>query len=99
MSIDAQNEMMAELRKSYLKSFPQKLSALSDAFASRDFESLSRLGHQLKGSGQSYGFPEISRLGQEIENAALITECTQLDSILAELENTLKRITESRTSK
>jgi HPt (histidine-containing phosphotransfer) domain-containing protein len=35
-----------------------------------DFETLSRIGHRLKGEGGSYGFEAISDYGAEIERAA-----------------------------
>jgi HPt (histidine-containing phosphotransfer) domain-containing protein len=44
--------------------------AIRAAALSGDFETARSLGHQLKGSGAGYGFPEISRLGAEIEEAA-----------------------------
>jgi HPt (histidine-containing phosphotransfer) domain-containing protein len=94
----SQHDMMNSLRQSYVASFPQKLAAFSDAVETRQFEVLSRLGHQLKGSGTSYGFPELSQLGQAFEDAALIEENTCLKTLIPELEQVMKRIAEQKGS-
>jgi HPt (histidine-containing phosphotransfer) domain-containing protein len=98
MASQREDSMMDDLRQYYIKSFPQKMAALKQASETREFDALSRLGHQLKGSGMSYGFPDISRLGQELEDAALITEGTKVDMILAELEQIVRDLSGKSTS-
>jgi HPt (histidine-containing phosphotransfer) domain-containing protein len=40
------------------------------AIEESDYPAISRLGHQLKGSGTSYGFDEFSEIGSALERAA-----------------------------
>ncbi|MGD0526752.1 MAG: Hpt domain-containing protein [Polyangiaceae bacterium] len=35
-----------------------------------DFETVARLGHNMRGNGISYGFPDISAIGERLETAA-----------------------------
>jgi PAS domain S-box-containing protein len=39
-----------------------------------DFESIRLIGHSMKGSGRSYGFPAISELGARLEDAAQLAD-------------------------
>ena len=84
--------MATLLKEHYLKSFPSKLELLSAAIRENDFESIQRLGHQLRGSGSSYGFPEITAIGSEIEAAGELKQSYQLNILLGSLESTIKRI-------
>ena len=43
-----------------------------------DFKSIQRIGHSMKGTGESFGFNEISRLGKEIEDIAKIRDKNKL---------------------
>jgi HPt (histidine-containing phosphotransfer) domain-containing protein len=35
-----------------------------------DFETIARLGHNMRGNGLSYGFPDIAAIGEAMETAA-----------------------------
>jgi hypothetical protein len=43
---------------------------IQDSLERRDFEVISRIGHNMQGNGESYGFPDITRLGVSLEAAA-----------------------------
>jgi HPt (histidine-containing phosphotransfer) domain-containing protein len=59
-----------ELVPGYLKQKDVDLERLRMAIEESDYPSISRLGHQLKGSGTSYGFDEFSKIGSALEHAA-----------------------------
>jgi CheY-like chemotaxis protein/HPt (histidine-containing phosphotransfer) domain-containing protein len=61
------DEVMRELRDEYMAEFGATLAEFDALVARQDAAALGRLGHRLKGSGASYGFPEITALGAEIE--------------------------------
>jgi HPt (histidine-containing phosphotransfer) domain-containing protein len=84
--------VLIELRRSYVLSLSEKLTELSEAIADRRLATVSRLGHQLKGSGKSYGYPEISELGARMEEAADNRVVTQLESLLVEFERATQHI-------
>jgi HPt (histidine-containing phosphotransfer) domain-containing protein len=75
---------MQELRTAYLKSLANKVTELGDAISARNFKTVARLGHQMKGSGCSYGLPEISDLGARIEDAGENRRVSLLEPLLAE---------------
>lgn len=58
-----------ELVPGYLEQKWVDLDRLSTAIEAADYGTISRLGHQLKGSGTSYGFEAFSEIGSAIERA------------------------------
>jgi len=54
----------------YLVSVRRDMAAMITGVDAKDCEIASRLGHQFKGTGHGYGFPEIARAGSAIELAA-----------------------------
>lgn len=57
------------------------LSCLLD----EDFEQIARLGHRLKGSGGSFGFPELTSLGARLEAVARDNDRVGCARVLEEL--------------
>jgi len=47
-----------------------ELPLLRDSLRSRDFETIRRLGHDLKGAGEGFGFPDLSAIGAQLERGA-----------------------------
>ncbi|HEX3345136.1 MAG TPA: response regulator, partial [Polyangiaceae bacterium] len=45
------------------------VTTLRAALAGEDFETVARLGHNMRGNGVSYGFPEVSAIGKRLERA------------------------------
>ena len=41
-----------------------------ECLKNRDYETIQNIGHNLKGNGSSFGFPELSSLGEKIEISA-----------------------------
>ena len=61
---------VAELVPGYLAAQTKRIDDATHQLAARDFASIQRFGHNLKGTGSGYGFPEIEQLGSAIETAA-----------------------------
>ena len=61
---------VAELVPGYLAAQTRRIDDATHQLAARDFASIQRFGHNLKGTGSGYGFPEIEKLGSAIETAA-----------------------------
>jgi hypothetical protein len=59
---------------------------------SKDCTIARRLGHQLKGSGAGYGFPEITRVGAAIEVAAMADNENEIRSQILALAIYLDRV-------
>jgi hypothetical protein len=54
----------------YLASVRRDMAAMVTAVDAQDCAVAGRLGHQFKGTGSGYGFPEITKTGGAIEVAA-----------------------------
>jgi HPt (histidine-containing phosphotransfer) domain-containing protein len=63
-------EGFEELSKTYIAKRNAELPQMFRAAAGGNFDSLQTLGHNMKGTGTSYGFPELTALGAAIESAA-----------------------------
>ncbi len=61
---------VARLAPRYLKNVEKDLQALKTAEAGEDYAAVQRIGHNLNGTGGSFGFPRITELGALMEQAA-----------------------------
>jgi len=64
------NRIIADLVPGYLDARRNEIAEIRRRIESRDLEALRVIGHQLKGSGEGYGFREITLFGAQIEDAA-----------------------------
>jgi len=76
----------------YLANRKQESLEMGDLLAASDFERLSELGHNLKGSARGYGFPDLVRLGAALEESADRRDCGALRAQMTELGNYLDRV-------
>ena len=60
-------QLLAELRESYVASLPQKIEKIEQLWSARELKLLETEYHKLKGTGRTYGLPEISQLGGVME--------------------------------
>src|SRR3954471_8294458 len=59
---------MAELIRLFLNELPKRVESLTQAWRAREFQTVQRLAHQLKGSSAGYGFPAIGSAAARIED-------------------------------
>jgi HPt (histidine-containing phosphotransfer) domain-containing protein len=78
-----------ELKDQYIQRRRDELKVYMDSLKSRDFESIGRIGHRLRGNGVSFGFPELSSLGEKMETAAKQKELSILRKLSIDLMNWL----------
>jgi PAS domain S-box-containing protein len=78
-------EGMEAAAKRYINSRRNEVTRLSQLADIQDFQQLRVLGHNMKGTGTSYGFPELTRLGTQIEEASLKADVHALSAALARL--------------
>ena len=65
-AVDIEN-LMKELRQTYLDGLPEKLQSLSDLKDQKNWSELENEFHKLKGTGRTYGLPEVTRIGELME--------------------------------
>lgn len=61
-------DMLADLKREYLQSFPEKFQTINSHIDAKDNELLRDDFHKLKGTGKTYGIPEISELCMLVES-------------------------------
>jgi PAS domain S-box-containing protein len=60
-------------------------SRILELAAASDFDSVRRIGHNMKGTGKGYGFDVISGLGHSIEQAAARSASGEIEKLATEL--------------
>lgn len=60
---------MQELLTEFRAGLEESAEQLAKLLEQQDLEGLRRLGHQMKGAGGGYGFPEITDAGAKLEDA------------------------------
>ena len=80
-----------DLVPDYLANVRREMEILAKA-DSRDCKAAGRLGHDLKGSGEGYGFPEITRTGAALELAAMTADQNEIRNQIRALAAYLDRV-------
>jgi len=76
----------------YLMTVRRDMDEILACVDSQDCKVACRLGHELKGSGEGYGFPEITRTGAAVELAALNADGDEIRSQILALANYLDQV-------
>jgi hypothetical protein len=76
----------------YLASVRREMGEILAGVDLRDCKVARRLGHQFKGSGEGYGFPEITRAGAAVESAAIAANEEEIRRQIGALAAFLDRV-------
>ena len=76
----------------YLQNCRQNVIAMQDALDRVDFETVTILGHQMRGSGGAFGFQAITDIGAELQQAAESADTDASRKWVGELSNYLDRV-------
>jgi len=90
--IDVPEDLPRELVLEFLHSCREDLARLEIALAESDYGRARRLGHQMKGNGSPYGFPDVTLLGSAIEQASASSSAIELARQIQLLEAYLSLI-------
>lgn len=77
---------LKRLIPTYLKTRFEDMSRLHQALEGLDFKTVAQVGHKMKGSAASYGFPEVSFKSRELEFAAQAGDLERCQSIAQDLK-------------
>jgi HPt (histidine-containing phosphotransfer) domain-containing protein len=83
---------LEQLVRRFLHRKEGELQRLRSALDGGDFETVRALGHDLKGAGEGFGFPELSILGAKFELAANARDTDLIRVHIATMERYLKRL-------
>jgi HPt (histidine-containing phosphotransfer) domain-containing protein len=70
----------------------EDLGSARIALAAGDYETIRRIGHDLKGAGEGFGFPELSAFGAALEGSAIARNERALGEQLTAVEQFLSRL-------
>ncbi|MDH3616555.1 MAG: Hpt domain-containing protein [Gammaproteobacteria bacterium] len=76
----------------YLDHRKDDIGKLKSALEDSDFETIRITGHNLYGSGAAYGLDDISWLGESIEHAADARDGPQIERLIGELTDFLRKL-------
>ena len=86
------DEEFKSMINSFVQSMPKMVTEVKMALEQQDIDVLNRIGHQLKGAGGSYGFPDITAAGLQLEKLATETvNRQQLETAVSELVQVCNR--------
>jgi PAS domain S-box-containing protein len=80
-------EAILARRPAFLANRREDVAKMRDALAGRDFATIQAIGHNCKGTGTGFGFPDISTLGAAIEKSARAMNASELVESIREFEN------------
>lgn len=70
----------------------RELGLMEEALASGNSEAVRMLGHKLKGSGTSYGFPALTELGAATEIAGKADDLTTASKLIGQIRSYLENV-------
>jgi HPt (histidine-containing phosphotransfer) domain-containing protein len=83
---------LEDLIPGYLASQKRGIEALAQAVDRGDFPTARKIGHGMKGSGASYGFPAITDSGSHIEQCAIARDAPGIARHIADMSDFLSRL-------
>lgn len=90
MSIDS--KVPHEMKVVYIQRRKSDLIECNKALETGDFTFLEKIGHQVKGNAQSFGFDALSPLGIALESAARAKDLTKATSIVKQFNEAVASI-------
>lgn len=76
----------------FLENRYEEINKIKSAISEKDFETIKKIGHTIKGVGGGYGFDYVTELGYKIEKAAKISDEHLLIELINELETHLNNV-------
>jgi HPt (histidine-containing phosphotransfer) domain-containing protein len=80
---------VARLVPDYLRRRRADVTLLRAALGARDLARVGRIGHDLRGTGSSFGLPELTRIGVALEDAARSADPGAIERSIAALAEAL----------
>jgi PAS domain S-box-containing protein len=84
------SERIAARRPAFLENRWLDLSKMKDAFLTKDYAAIQRIGHNCKGIGKGYGFPDISEVGSNVECAARALDVVEVEKSIDAFEKCIQ---------
>jgi CheY-like chemotaxis protein/HPt (histidine-containing phosphotransfer) domain-containing protein len=86
------DEELSAIVPKFLNNIRRNSPVITAALARADFDSIRSLGHNMKGTGTSFGFPRISEIGDQLEQAAKQQDADSVRNVAANLVHFLDSV-------
>ena len=86
------DEDFRAIAEEFVTRFGDRFREMVNLWAEKDFETLAKEAHWLKGAGGTAGFAVLTQLGKELETAAKRSDDEACELTLADLESALRRL-------
>jgi len=83
---------LAAIVPKFLDNVRRNSATIAAALAGSDFDTIRSLGHNMKGTGTSFGLPQISEMGDKLERAAKLQETDSIRNVNADLVHFLNSV-------
>lgn len=87
-----QDKSFTDLVQEFVDGLDRRMADMGAALSVGDFQALTHLAHQLKGSGGGYGYPVLTELSSQIEQHALTEALPACQQALDELKVMITRV-------
>lgn len=81
-----------ELLPKFMTNRKKEVVAMREALAQKNFDSLRKIAHGMKGAGGSYGFDRVTAMAAIIEQAAKVEAAPPIEAELAQLAAYLDQV-------
>lgn len=88
--VEALSERIAARRPAFLENRWLDLSKMKDALLTKDYAAIQHIGHNCKGIGKGYGFPDISEAGSNVECAARALDVVEVEKSIDAFEKCIQ---------
>lgn len=86
------HELVKELVPGYLENRKREISVLKDSLEKGDFNTISRIAHNISGTASGYGFNGMHSISLALENAATVGDHSLAEEALSELDLYLNNV-------
>jgi hypothetical protein len=83
---------LEEIVPGYLATRRKELPEMRALLAASRFAEIAALGHNIRGTGSSYGFASLTSMGAELERCAKLSDAAALIKQLTEINDYLDRV-------
>jgi HPt (histidine-containing phosphotransfer) domain-containing protein len=84
------------IKREYVRDIKGHMHRLEALLEQKRWEDIYQIGHQLRGSGESYGFKEVSNIGGNVQKVASKHDAVKLRQWLSKLQEILEKLKAER---
>jgi HPt (histidine-containing phosphotransfer) domain-containing protein len=88
-------EVPLKLKLNYIERRKSEIPLCQTSLDQRDFKTLERVGHQLKGNGLTFGFENLAKIGADLESAAKSENYEASVTLVARLAEAVQQLDSS----